>query len=308
MNAEQIVLIALQVALFASALTLGFKANRAEPFFLFRHPGLLVRTFLAMYVVVPMVTVAVLGLVPLPLEVKIGLVLLAISSAVTTAPKQMLALGGNPPYVFSLLISMSLVAVITVPLSLAILTALPLAADASVPPLQVAKVVALTFLVPLAAGALVGRLVPRFAERIDKPLSAAAGYALPLVLLSLLVLNFSGVWDIGLPSFLVIAGLSGVALAAGHWLGGPNPGDRASLAIATCSRHTGMAALIAALNFPAKSTMVIIVIYQIATLLATIPYTKWCKAQMVPESLAPAKEAYEETDERKQSTSTERNS
>ncbi|MBI1816972.1 MAG: hypothetical protein HYR72_18490 [Deltaproteobacteria bacterium] len=285
MSAEPIAVFALGVALFASILTLGFKAHLAEPFFLFRHPGLLVRTFLAKYVVVPMVTGAVLGLVPLPLNVKIGLTLLAISSAETTAPKEMLELGGNPPYVFSLLITMSLLAVITVPLSLAILTALPLAADASVPPLRVAKVVALTFLVPLAAGALLRRLVPRFAERIDEPLSAAAGYARPVSLLSLFVLNFSGIWDIGLASFLVIAGLSGVALAVGHWLGGPHPGDRASLAIAACSRETGIAALIAALNFPAKSTMVIIVIYEITTSLATMPYTKWRKEQMVAESL-----------------------
>jgi BASS family bile acid:Na+ symporter len=303
MSAEGMTVFALGVALFASALTLGFKATLAEPFFLFRHPGLLIRTFVAMYVVVPMVTVAVLGLVPLPLGVKIGLVLLAISSTETTAPKEMLALGGNPPYVFSLLITMSLVAVITVPLSLAILTALPLAADARVPPLQVAKVVALTFLVPLAAGAFLRRLAPRFAERIDKPLSAAAGYARPVILLSLFALNFSGVWDIGLPSFLVIAGLSVAALAVGHWLGGPNLGDRASLAIAAGSRETGIAALIAALNFPAaKSTMVIIVIYEITTSLATLPYEKWCKARMAAEPLGPGKEAYEVTDGRKQST------
>src|SRR5437016_5398992 len=123
MSAEKIIVIALQIAMFISIMAVGFKATLAEPLFLFRRPGLLVRTFLAMYIVVPVVTVAVLALVPLPMSVKIGITLLAVSSALTTSPHQMLGLGANPSYVYSLLISMSLLAVITVPLSLAILTA-----------------------------------------------------------------------------------------------------------------------------------------------------------------------------------------
>jgi BASS family bile acid:Na+ symporter len=288
MSAEKVIVIALQIALFTSVLALGFKATLADVLYLWRRPALLARAFVAMYVVMPVVTVMILAL-PLPLGLKIGLTLLAISSALTTSGTQMLALGGRPPYVYSLLVTTSLLAVITVPLSLAILTALPLAADASVPPVQVAKVIAKTFLVPLALGAIFGRLWPRIADRIAGPLNAAAGYVLLGTLLGLLVLNSSGVWQkTGVLDYLVIALLTIVALAVGHWLGGPDPGDRTTLAIATAERHTSVAALIAALNFPNRQAMVMIVIYKIVTLLVMIPYTKWCKQQIASRSTGSA--------------------
>lgn len=280
MTLDKILGLALQLALFASVLAVGFKATLADVLYLWRNPALLARSVVAMYVVVPAVTVLVLAL-PLSLGLKIGLTLLAISSALTTSGTQMLALGGRPPYVYSLLVNTSLLAVITVPLSLAILTALPLAADASVPPLRVAKVVAMTFLLPLALGAIFGRLWPRVADRVSSPLNAGAGYVLLATLLGFLVLNFSGLWqNTGLLDYLVIAVLTIVALAIGHWLGGADPGDRTALAIAAAERHTGVAALIAAMNFPDRQPIVMIVIYKIVTLLVMIPYTKWCKKRM----------------------------
>lgn len=294
MTAEKIVLIALQVTMFVSVIALGFKATLAEAFFLFRRPGLLLRTFLALYVVVPVVTGVVVAVVPLPIGIKVGLILLAISSVLTTSPHKMLGLGANPAYVFALLILMSLLAVITVPLSLAILTALPLAHDASVPPFEVAKLVALTFLLPLVLGTAIHRVMPRFAERIGDSMAAGAGKALLAILFALLVLNFGGVKEVTLLSFMVIVGLTVFALVAGHLLGGPAFGDRAALAIAAAERHTGMAALIAGINFPqAKGTIVVIVVYKIATMLVTIPYMKWCKHQIASQSVSPGIEFHQ---------------
>ena len=187
----------------------------------------------------------------------------------------------------------ALLAVITVPLSLAILTALPLAHDASVPPFEVAKLVALTFLLPLVLGTAIHRVMPRFAERIGDSMAAGAGKALLAILFALLVLNFGGVKEVTLLSFMVIVGLTVFALVAGHLLGGPAFGDRAALAIAAAERHTGMAALIAGINFPqAKGAMVVIVVYKIATMLATIPYTKWCKHQ-IASSVSPGIEFHQ---------------
>src|SRR3954469_7183762 len=116
MTAEQVIVMLLQVVLFTSVLTLGFKATLSEPFILFRRPSLLVRTFLAMYVVVPVVTAVILALVPLPVGVKTGVILLAVSPVALTSRHNMLALGANPGYVYSLLISMSLISVVMVPI------------------------------------------------------------------------------------------------------------------------------------------------------------------------------------------------
>ena len=72
MTAEQVILMLLQEAIFTSVLTHGFQSNMSEPFILFRRPSLFIRTFLAMYVVVPVVTAVILALVPLPVGVKTG--------------------------------------------------------------------------------------------------------------------------------------------------------------------------------------------------------------------------------------------
>ena len=279
MSAEKIVIIALQAVLFASVFALGFKATIADVLYLWSRPAMLARSFVAMYVLMPVLTVLVVAL-PLPLGFKIGLTLLAISSALTTSGTQMLALGGSRPYVHSLLVTTSLLAVITVPLSLAILTALPLAADASVPPLRVAKVIAMTFLLPLFLGAIVGRVAPRLADRVSDPLNTVAGYVLLACLAGLLLLNFSKVQNVSILEYGVIGFMTVVALAVGYWLGGPDPGDRVALSVATAERHTGVASLIAALNFADRQAMVMVIIYKIVTILVMIPYGMWCKKQM----------------------------
>ena len=50
---------------------------------------------------------------------------------------------------------------------------------------------------------------------------------------------------VGNGTVLVIAAVVAAGLAAGHWLGGPDPDDRTALAIASSMRHPGVAMAIA---------------------------------------------------------------
>jgi BASS family bile acid:Na+ symporter len=284
MTPEQIILLLLQATLFISALNLGFGAKRFELSYLFRRPSLFARTFLALYVVVPVVTAVILILFPLPVGVKTAMILLSISPIAIALPFKMVALGANPAYAYSLLIGMSLLSVITVPVSLAILTALPLSHDASVPAFEVVMIIVKTIIIPLILGAIIRRFAPRWSERISKSTNAVIGKATIAALLALLVLNLNGIMEAGLLSFIVILVLAAVSLAAGHLLGGPAFGDRVALALAASSRQMGIATLIAAINFPAAVTIDVIVIYLIVSILVTIPYTKWCKKELAVQT------------------------
>jgi BASS family bile acid:Na+ symporter len=164
MDAEQVILLILLAAIFASVLALGCRAKPAEVASLWRRPGLLFRSLVAMFLVAPAVTLVMIELLPLPRGVKIGLVLLSISCALPPNWKQMLALGGSPSYVFGLLFTTTLLAVVTVPLSVAVLTALPLGADESVPVLKVAGLVGIVFFAPLASGMFLQRFAPLTAD------------------------------------------------------------------------------------------------------------------------------------------------
>jgi BASS family bile acid:Na+ symporter len=65
-------------------------------------------------------------------------------------------------------------------------------------------------------------------------------------------------------------------LAAGHLLGGPNPANRAVLALTTSSRHPGIAAAIAALNFPdEKLAFSAILLYLLVNVILSLLYRRW---------------------------------
>ena len=60
-------------------------------------------------------------------------------------------------------------------------------------------------------------------------------------------------------------------------------GDCVALAITSAKRQVWIAMLRAGMNIPGAITIDVIVIYLIIAILATIPYTKWCKKQLVTQ-------------------------
>jgi bile acid:Na+ symporter, BASS family len=266
----------LQGAMIASVLALGLNASAAALLYLWQRPGLLLRSFIAMYVVMPLIAVLLVLLMHLSPGRNLGLVLVAISAGAPLLPKTMLKLGCNPPYVYSLLVSTSLAAVLTIPASLAVLSPI-LPEHAREAPLSVAVVVARTFLAPLAVGMLLRRLAPRTLDPIRGPVLLVAGLVLVTVLLSLLVLNFSAVLDLDLPALGAIAILTFAGLAVGHLLGGPEPGNRTCLALACSTRHLGLAAVIALTSFHAARPLPIVLVFMVVSIVATILYAHWRK-------------------------------
>jgi bile acid:Na+ symporter, BASS family len=133
----------LQAAMIASVLALGLNASAADILYLWHRPGLMVRSFIAMYIVMPLLAVLLELFMNLPLGRNLALVLVAISAGAPLLPKTMLKLGCNPPFVYSLLVSTSLAAVLTIPASLAVLSPI-LPENVRQSPLSVAMVVART--------------------------------------------------------------------------------------------------------------------------------------------------------------------
>jgi hypothetical protein len=83
--------------------------------------------------------------------------------------------------------------------------------------------------------------------------------------------------------FIVLLILTVVALSAGHLLGGLGIRRSCSLAMTSAKRQVWIAMLIAGINIPGSVTIDVIVIYPTIASLATIPYTKWCKKQLVTQ-------------------------
>ena len=67
------------------------------------------------------------------------------------------------------------------------------------------------------------------------------------------------------------------ALLIGHVLGGPDPRERTALAIATVTRHPGLALFMATASFPNLPVLPPILSVIVGCVIVSIPYTAWRK-------------------------------
>ena len=196
-------------------------------------------------------------------------------------PKKLIKAGGDPAYVFSLIVTTSLVAIVTVPASLHLLSRYASFDTTAVTPARVASVILTSLLLPLGAGMLIRRVAPGLADRVGDPLLKIAGIVMGLCALVALVAGFHLVFDVGLPSLVAFAAFTLAAIVAGHLLGGPDSSHRASLGVACASRHIGLALLIAA-NARKEQTLALVVAYLLARRWFSIPYIWWLTKHPAP--------------------------
>ena len=137
----------------------------------------------------------------------------------------------------------------------------------------------MTVLAPLVAGVATRRFAPAFAERIERPVSIVGNLLLIAAVIPLLIVVTPLFWPLigsGVIAALVAFTLIGVAV--GHAFGGPDADRRAVLALATGSRHPGIALAIASINFPARTDVIAVVIYHLLIgALVALPYVIWRK-------------------------------
>lgn len=287
MDAKALILLALQCAIAATVFTYGLQATRDDLLYIAQRPGLLLRSLIAMLVVMPILVVASVYYLDLPQPTAVVLTALAISPVPPLLPKKHKKAGGVAPYGLGLLVVLALVSIVTMPLSVALfnwLFAQPLA----VGPVSIMKTVLTMIVVPLAVGLLVASLMPRAAQRLLRPVRLIATILLAVGVLVLLagtwraILSSTGHWTVLAIVAFVVAGL-----AIGHCLGGPEQEHASVLALSTASRHPAIALGISAANFPGEQFAPTLVLYLILCTLLAIPYVKWQRGRSALSSDTP---------------------
>jgi BASS family bile acid:Na+ symporter len=268
--------IPLVVSIALTVFALGLQVSTEDVLSLPRRPAQLLRSLLAMNVIMPVAAVALAATFDLHPAVKIALVGLALSPVPPVLPGRQLRAGGSSRYVVGLLAAAGLFAVVFVPLALEVIGRV-FTVPVHLSPWHVAKIVLITVLAPLAVGMIVSRVTPAFAERIASPLSRAAKVLLVAALVPVLVTAWPAMVSlIGNGTLAAFTAFIVIGLAAGHLLGGPDPADRTVLALSTASRHPGVALTIAVANFPEqKLVLPALLLYLIAGAVLSIPYSRW---------------------------------
>ncbi len=268
-------LVLLKITVTVIIFGIGLDAAPRDAVRLFRHPALLLRSLLAMYVFVPMAAVGLVKLLPLAPGVEAALLVLAVSAGAPLLPRKLLGIGDGG-YIFSLVVISSVLAIVLVPVWLALLGPLfprlpPLA------PERAALVLAESFFLPLLAGMVVRRLFPKVSAWTAGRLIGLAGIVLALSALALLVVHWHVVLEAHWTGILTLAALIALSLAIGHLIGGPDEDTRTALAIACATRHIGIAVLVAT-SVPGPRTAVVIAIYIAVSLAISLPYLRWRRA------------------------------
>lgn len=273
MSLAEIIGLLVRVSVLATVFAIGLGAPLNEVAYLLRKPGLFARSLLAMYVVTPLVAMLLVHVVPAPLPVRIAVLLMAISAGAPVLSKKLVKLGTSTRYAHSLGVLTALLAVGTMPLSLALLSAF-FGADVRVEPGQVAATVTKGFLAPLLAGMVVRHFAPGPAQRIAGPLTAVASVILAVLVLLVVAAKFTAILAVGLAGLALIVLMTLAALAIGHLLGGPDADERTTLALTCASRFPGLALLVASVNFPKADALPVVVAYVLISSAAVFPYVR----------------------------------
>jgi BASS family bile acid:Na+ symporter len=275
MELEQLTTWALQLSILLIVFGLGLTTRIDDLLDMVRRPSLLARSLLAMFVLMPLAAVLLARALDLPQVVEVALIALAISPLPLLIPSTLSWLGGRASQAVALLAAIAVLSIVVAPV-LAELLKLIFGRPLTVSSGKVAAVIAVTVLLPLFAGMLFRNVLPEVAERIELPISIAGNVVLRLAALVLLVMSWSAVWSlIGNGTIIAIAIFVLAGLAAGHLLGGPAPGGRTVLALATAFRHPGITLAVAAANLPDENFVAVILLYLVVSVIVGVPYAIW---------------------------------
>jgi len=280
MDPKQLVLLAFQISIISIVFGFGLKATPDDLLYVLRRPGLLARSLIAVFLIMPLVAVALSRWFDFPRVVEIDLIALALSPTPPLLPGREARSGGHQSYGLGLMALCALLSIALVPLSLTFVGAffgLPFRMS----PGAVAAIVSKAVLLPLAAGVLVRALAPAFAARLERPVALLAMILMPLAIVAVLIATAPAMWRlVGSGTILAILMFLVAGFAAGHVLGGPDPDHSVVLALSTACRHPATALSIASLNYPDERFGPTILLYVLFGLVVGIPYLAWQRRHM----------------------------
>ena len=280
-----IILLVLKASIILSVFAIGLKSTFADTTYLFRRPAQLVRALLSMNVLMPLLALGLVSAFNFHPALQIALVAISVSPVPPIFPNKAFKAGGAEKYTIGLLTAAAAVSVIVIPIAMEIferISGVPL----TMRPRTVLATVAMTVLAPLLLGIAIRTLAPSFADRVTRPLAIVSLVLLVLSALPVIAGMVPQMFSlIGDGTVLALSAFAVVGLVIGHLLGGPDPANRSTLALATASRHPAVALAIAHANFPnQKLAAPVVILYLLLFGLWSALYMAWVKRHESPHA------------------------
>ena len=279
MSLDAVITLVLVTGIVLLVFEIGLRTRLGDPLLLLRKPSLGLRAMLAMFVVMPLFTLLIIRLFPLQAGVGAALLGFAVSPMLPPWAKTGAEVGGHRDYVFGLQVLATGISIFVVPVMLWLIARV-FDIEARFDPFAFSMVLLVTVGAPLFLGMAFSKFLPDVARRIGRMAERIGKAVLLLGILALLATTHSVILGvIGQGTLLAIVVVLGVGLLVGHWLGGPDPGNRGALATATACRHPGIALLLAVgvLSDREETILGTVLLYLLASIAITVPYQIWRK-------------------------------
>jgi BASS family bile acid:Na+ symporter len=280
MSLRELVLLGVRFSIVCTVFGFGLNASPADLLYLVRRPGLLLRSILAVFVLMPLAAILLLQMVRVPAAVGIVLIALSISPVPPLLPRKQIKAGGDSSYGLGLMVALSVLALAAAPMALQ-LAAVVFGRELGIPARAIAPFVLEMALAPLAAGMVVRAWLPQVAGSIEKPVRLAATVLLALSALLMIAATAPALLALaGNNTILAMAIFTILGLVIGHVLGRPEPDHSIVLALSTACRHPAAALTIATANCPDEPFGAIVVLYLVVSAIVGIPYLAWMRRRL----------------------------
>jgi len=271
---EDLLAVVAAATIFVVMLDLGLGIAAGEFRWVWRHPALVAKALFSVLVAVPALALAITSALDLSRAARVGIVLMAIAPGAPIALKRSLSAGGHSAFAPALQILVTVLAVLSMPLSVAALD-LVYEGHAVVDPSHIMKQVFLAQLLPLGLGMAIRGWRPATATAIEPALRRAAALLLLVLTVTLVVHLWVHVVDAGPHVGVAIALVTVAALATGHALGGPLDSTRTATAVGSAARNPGLALLVAAANGAPPAIVATVLAYLLVSALVVFVYVLW---------------------------------
>jgi BASS family bile acid:Na+ symporter len=277
------VVLALQVSVISTVFGFGLRARQRDIADLFQRPGLLLRSLLAVLIIMPLLAVALVWTFDVRRAAEVALVALAISPMPPLLPRRESKTGGPAPFALALLVVLSLLAIVTIPLTSTILESLatrPLGASAG----AIVRIILAMTLAPLVVGMAVHTMSPGLADSLGRLAERVGTILIPVAIVALLAGTWRAIFAAtGEGTILALLVFVVAGLAVGHLLGRPLPEHSIVLALTTACRHPAIAFTIASANFPDEHFAGTILLYVIVNTIVGLLYLAWMRGRMAAD-------------------------
>jgi BASS family bile acid:Na+ symporter len=220
-----------------------------------RNVRLVLLALLANFVLVPALAYLITVVIPLDEGLATGLIIASAAAGAPFLPKLVQLAKGNAAFSVGLMTLLMVATVIYLPIMLPIL--LP---GASVNPMDIAKSLIFSMLLPLGIGLFIKARYEETANHLQPQMSQISSLAIVVMLVTILVLQFSTIiGTIGTGGLLAALIFLLGALAIGLLLGGKEASMRSVMGLGTAQRNLSAAMLVSAQNFSDDPNVLVMV-------------------------------------------------